>query len=247
MTISTETPSRRVALGALASVPALALPLGTLAAVPAGAAAGPGLEPELHALITGWHETHRRLIETHAACCVADDRAHCPVPQSLIATESDASKWSHAVVVGEPYNEQDVVQLRRWMGLSSRPKGSFPHNILPASEFDDRANEIIASWDSWQSEWEAAREREGVAGAKALWRQAVENYHAMGHRVAKLQAKTMAGVIAKVLAAASHVTEDELEEDAHSAVLAGAAMDAAALAQDADFAPFFFGAPHRTA
>jgi hypothetical protein len=40
----------------------------------------------------------------------------------------------------------------------------------------------------------------------------------------------MAGVIAKLLAAAPHVTEDELKDDAHSAVLAGAALDARALA-----------------
>jgi hypothetical protein len=40
----------------------------------------------------------------------------------------------------------------------------------------------------------------------------------------------MAGVIAKLLAAAPPVTEDELKDDAHSAVLAGAALDARALA-----------------
>jgi hypothetical protein len=52
----------------------------------------------------------------------------------------------------------------------------------------------------------------------------------MGARVAKLRATTMAGVIAKLLAAAPHVTEDELKDDAHSAVLAGAALDARVLA-----------------
>jgi hypothetical protein len=40
----------------------------------------------------------------------------------------------------------------------------------------------------------------------------------------------MAGVIAKLPAAAPHVTDDELEDDAHSAVLAGATLDALALA-----------------
>ena len=43
----------------------------------------------------------------------------------------------------------------------------------------------------------------------------------------------MAGVIAKLLAAGPHVTEDQLEGDAHSVVLAGAALDAQALAQKA--------------
>jgi hypothetical protein len=47
--------------------------------------------------------------------------------------------------------------------------------------------------------------------------------------VAKLQAKTMAGVIAKLIAAASQVTEDDLGDDSYEAVLAGAALDAQAL------------------
>jgi hypothetical protein len=76
----------------------------------------------------------------------------------------------------------------------------------------------------------AAQERECVAEARAVWEQAVEDYHAMGARVARLRATTMAGVIAKLPAAAPHVTDDELEDDAHSAVLAGATLDALALA-----------------
>ena len=77
------------------------------------------------------------------------------------------------------------------------------------------------------AEQKAAQERERVAEAKAVWGQAIDDYHATGACVAKLRATTMAGVIAKLLAAAPHVTE--LEDDAHSAVLAGAALDAQAL------------------
>jgi hypothetical protein len=40
----------------------------------------------------------------------------------------------------------------------------------------------------------------------------------------------MAGIIGKLLAAAQHVTPDGLDDDAHAAVLAGAALDAQALA-----------------
>ena len=112
------------------------------------------------------------------------------------------------------------------MALLSRPKGPFPHQILPSSEMDDRANEIITSWDNWQAEQKAAQEREGVAEAEAeaLWDRAVKDYHATGRRVAKLQAKTMASVIAKLLAAAPYRITDDLEGVAHSAVFAGAAL-----------------------
>jgi hypothetical protein len=86
---------------------------------------------------------------------------------------------------GRPYGEKDVAQL----GLYRRV-GFFRSEC-------DRADEIIASWDNWQAEQKAAQERECVAEAKAVWGQEVEDYHAMGVRVAKLRATTMAGVIAK--------------------------------------------------
>ena len=95
---------------------------------------------------------------------------------------------------------------------------------------DDRGREIVASWDRWQAEQRIAEDREGVLDASELHEQAVKNYHAMGHRVAKLRAKTMAGVIAKLLAAATEVDEDDLEGDADFAILASAALDALALA-----------------
>ena len=185
-----EATSRRAILGAV-------LDAGALAAVPANSvAASLGMEPELHALIAAWHEAHRRLEQTYDASWAASERAHCPVPQALIATESDASQWYHAVV-GKAYSEHDVTSLRRWLPLSLREPS--PYNIIPSADFDDRGREIIASWDSWQAEQEAAKEREGVAEANALWSQAIKDYHAIGSQVAKLRAKTMAGVIAKLV------------------------------------------------
>jgi hypothetical protein len=223
-----EGTTRRAALGAIIAA-------GALASLPSAAAAsvatGLDAEPELQALIAEWNETHRGLLETYEASCAAEDRARCPVPQALIATESDGCQdlWPNGAdgrrvlwpkfVAGRPYGDKDVAQL-----ALNRRVGFFRSEC-------DRVNEIIGSWDSWQAEQKAAQEREGVAEAKADWEQAVEDYHAMGARVAKLRATTMAGVIAKLVAAAPHVTEDELEDDAHFAVIAGAALDAQALAQ----------------
>jgi hypothetical protein len=213
-----EATTRRAVLGAV-------LAAGALVATPFPvAAANLGVEPELGALIDAWHEAYRLLEETHAASCAACDRAHCPVPQALIATERDARFWSDAMP-GRQYQERDVTRLRALSALSVRFD-----EVFSCSGYDDRLAEIIASWDNWQPEREAAKAREGVADADDLWRQAVENYHAIGNRVAKLQAKTMAGVVAKLLAAAPHVTEDDLEDPTSSAaVLAGAALDALSL------------------
>ena len=84
-----ETTTRRGALGAIIAAGALAsLPSAAAASVATGLEA----EPELQALIAAWHETHRRLLETYEASCAAEDRARCPVPQALIATESDGAQ-----------------------------------------------------------------------------------------------------------------------------------------------------------
>jgi hypothetical protein len=173
-----------------------------------------------------WHEAHRRLDETYDASCAANDRvrARCPVPQALIATESDAGFWGDAVV-GRLYQENDVARLRVW---AARRYGEA---IYSERGVDDRAEEIVAAWDRWRPDLKAAKEREGVATADALWGQAIEDYHASGNRLARYRAKTMAGIIAKLLAAVHAVTEDDLEDDnnSYAAVLAGAALDAQAL------------------
>jgi hypothetical protein len=215
-----EPASRRAVLGAV-------LAAGALAAAPSRVfAATEGAEPKLQSLIAAWHEAERRLEEAADAYWAAEERACCSVPQALIATDRDASFWSVAMP-GRQYQESDVTRFRGSMVLSAHVPFD---EIFSCSGYDDRIAEIVASWDDWQAERKAAKEREGVAAAKDLWNQAVENYHAIGNRVAKLQAKTMAGVIAKLIAAASQVTEDDLEDpEGHAAILAGAALDAKAL------------------
>jgi hypothetical protein len=216
-----EETNRRAILGAV-------LAAGALAAAPSRVfAATKHAELDLQALIAAWHEANRQLEETYDASCAADDRADCPIPQALIAIESDAKLWSD-IVPGKHFQRTDVDRMRAMSALACRFD-----DIFSCRGWGDRVAEIIASWDSWQAEQKAAKEREGVTEAEALWSQAVDNYHAMGHRLAALQAKTMAGVIAKLLAAAPHVTEDDLESPTSSAaVLASAALNAQAIIAD---------------
>jgi hypothetical protein len=152
--------NRRVVLGGV-------LAAATLAAIPAGTTeAAPEAEPELQAVIAAWNESHRRLEETYDASCAADERARCPVPQALITTESDAKFWSD-IVPGKHFQRKDVDGFRALTSLTYRLD-----DIFSCDGYDDRAAEIIASWDSWQAEQKAAKEREGVAEADALWAQA---------------------------------------------------------------------------
>jgi hypothetical protein len=104
-----------------------------------------------------------------------------------------------------------------------------PGRLVPPLAFKARAEEIVAAWDQWQAEQEAAKEREGVAEADARRGAAFDNFHEIGHRIAAMPAKTMAGVIAKLLAAAPLLNEDDLDDDTRLAIVAGAALNAAAL------------------
>ena len=114
-------------------------------------------------------------------------------------------------------------------GASEPSQGPIPYKLIPDSEFSARANEIVSAWDQWQAQKEVAKEREGVAEAQARWGEAVESYHAMGRRIARAPAKTMADVLAKLLAAAPDLDEDDLNEDGPIAIAVGAARDALVL------------------
>jgi hypothetical protein len=86
MTISTETPSRRAALGALASVPALALPAVAVAAEPAQT----HLDEPLFALIAAARDLDARGKEAFDAALEATRRTEkVPAPEALIVTEDD--------------------------------------------------------------------------------------------------------------------------------------------------------------
>jgi hypothetical protein len=94
---ATKQHSRRAALGALASVPALAPPLGAMAA-PAEAKAAATSDAALLALI----DAARDLGARWQSACDAAEAASCrtedvPWPQALIATEEDARVWPFAV------------------------------------------------------------------------------------------------------------------------------------------------------
>lgn len=125
---------------------------------------------------------------------------------------------------------------------------TMPKAAAHTVEIEPELSDLIATWQQASRSLEethdakcAAQDRAKqaeleAAHANALWQKAIEDYHAIGARVAKLKAKTMTGVMAKLLAAAEHCTADGFEDDAHAAILVGAALDALALtiAQNAE-------------
>jgi hypothetical protein len=214
----TRDTNRRAVMGAV-------LAAGAFVAVPASATEV-GVDPDLQALVAIFRGAKRRLEETSeahgAALMRASDR--CPVPESLIATDTDAGYWGYGRS-GYQYFDSEVASLRVWAAHR------WGEAIHASSRADDRAREIVAAWDRWHADRTVAKEREGVAEAEARHSEAVDAYHAIGRQIAKLRAKTMADVIAKLLAAAPDVLEEDSESDeAYTAILAGAVLDAAALA-----------------
>ena len=144
------------------SVLSAVLAAGALAAAPSMAATTLGPEPELKALIVAWNAAHRRLEQTYEASCAASDRVRCPIPQALVAAESDARFWSEHIP-GRRYQAADVTRFRALKKLSVQFD-----EIFSCTGYDDRIAEIIASWDIWQQEQAAANEREGVPQAEAV-------------------------------------------------------------------------------
>ena len=114
--MSTEkTPSRRAALGALASIPALAIPAAAMAAsTPAITGAATALDAELFGLIAAAREAAARFeAATRAMEEAANRTEEAPEPQALIVTEEDVKLfWHRTVEVGSSFRFSDINLMR---------------------------------------------------------------------------------------------------------------------------------------
>jgi hypothetical protein len=128
MTISTVTPSRRAALGALASIPALALP----AAAMAGSETAGGLsarpDAELFALIERAKAGAALTDEANEAAEDVWAKLQPSRPEALVWNEADAPHW-HRARPGEAISRQHANDLKSLLALPNWP--DLPH--LPQS------------------------------------------------------------------------------------------------------------------
>ena len=108
------TPSRRAALGVLASIPALALPAAAMAAsTPAITGAAAELDAELFGLIAAAREAAARFEAASVALEEAEHRTEeVPAPQALIVTEEDVELfWHWKAEVGSSFRFSEI----NWM------------------------------------------------------------------------------------------------------------------------------------
>jgi hypothetical protein len=184
MTISTETPSRRAALGVLASIPAMAIPAAAMAAsTPAITGAATALDAELFALIAAAREAAARFEAASVALEEAANRTEeVPKPQALIVTEEDVELfWNRKVEVGSSFYPPDISLMKERLQQSEerlsvmlarashkKPLNEQTDGLIPyvrgARSEDGRGNSCFRSMDRGPQARRGAERREGRYG-----------------------------------------------------------------------------------
>ena len=216
--------TRRAALTALASVPALALP-GTAMAIAPGPSA---LDAELFHLIAAAREAEAR----HEAACDATEAARdrmgeVPMPQALIVTEEDTGLWAE-VRPGNYFTHGQLSQIKQsWARvqetqLSRLWSDTIADSLHMASLSDkDRAliemmaarevrqDQLVPAFDEWNEMRRLAEERSGVTAAEEIRSHLYDEWYEARRRVAKARARTLEGMLAKLAFIVADFEADE--------------------------------------
>jgi hypothetical protein len=228
MTTTTVTPSRRAALGALASIPTLALPAAAMAG--SETAGGPSAHPdaELSALI---ERAKAAAALTDEANDTGEDvwaKLQPSRPQVLIWTEADAQNWCE-VRSGELISNGNIDFLKLWLEIDRKPDpiaARLP--VFPALAFVERAREIVRANDEFEAAWKVAKEHPDFLAAETRNEALSERWHELALRIATTPAKTTEGLIAKLAMVWPAYADDELD-GTYDGVVASAVRDAHAL------------------
>jgi hypothetical protein len=228
MSESTKTTRRAVLGGVLAA--------GALASLPSAAAASvaPSHHPDadLFALIERARTADALVDEAMAT----EVKTAPSLPQALIWTEADASHWCE-VIPGQQIPATDIDFLRDWLNLATKPdpiaRGIRLPAVVPTLVFVERAREIVRTEDEYKTARQAANEHPDVLGAQAQYEAVQERWRELAMRVATTPAKTPEGLVAKLAMIAPAYADDALE-GTYDGILVSAALDAQALAQNAE-------------
>jgi hypothetical protein len=110
--------------------------------------------------------------------------------------------------------------------LNSRGRQWFPSIALA-----ERAREIVKSNDEYKAAFQAAHEHPDVVAAEDRSETLKGQWEELATRVAKTPAKTLEGILAKLVLIASGYSEDDIE-GTYYGILASASLDARGLTSD---------------
>ena len=209
-----ELTTRRAALGALASIPALAPPTAAQAEAKAAATS----DAALFALITAARDLDARGREAYDTALEAMRRTEkVPPPEALIVTEEDTRLWKLNKKVGDLFDESHLnamgdrqthrhrsEYLRSFSSiLADAPyvatldeKDRATIQLLAAGEA--REDQLVAAHDQWKA---ARHEAEVRSGAIDAWNRSddlLAEEEKLKARIARTPAQTVAGMMAKL-------------------------------------------------
>jgi hypothetical protein len=237
MTEEIMKPSRRDALGALASLTALALPAVVVAAEPAQA----HLDEPLFALIAAARDLDARGKEAFDDALEATRRTEkVPAPEALIVTEDDTRLWK-LLNAGDLFDESHLDSMRGRLQPFSSMLADAPYvstlnekdrailELLVASEA--RANQLIPAHDQWKAARHEAKVSSGELDAWNRSDELLDEKHKLWRRIMMTPAHTEAGMMAKLALVAPYFDAAELEdvEETADGILASVAVDFNAL------------------
>ena len=206
--------TRRAALAALASVPALVM----LPAVAAeettchlqAVSMADDIDAPLLAMLAQWREAYARAGAIDDRVSEADEAAKAvALPDVLIRTEEDRYLVA-AEKVGEYYRTDKSFALMEHTTMMVMG-GGFTH--APIAAMITRFEEILAAHRSYVAAVEAVREAVGYPELERLQHEARTEEERLRRDVAVMPARTVQGALAKLAAVANAYGLEDLEEE----------------------------------
>jgi hypothetical protein len=244
-----EKHSRRAALGAIASLSALAAP-GQAIAAASGLASPSTASPshpdaELFALIDAARDADTRRVAASEACDEAEKRTEdVPPPDALIVTEDDTRLWK--LNAGDPFDEThlDLMSQRQAHRRNAKSLRLFSDTLADAPYFatlndkdrtlvevmaatEAREDQLVVAHDQWKAARHEASVRSGELDAWNRSDELLDEKHKLWRRIMMMPAQTEAGMMAKLALVAPYFDAAELEdvEETADGILASVAVD----------------------
>jgi hypothetical protein len=216
------TPTRRAALTALASVPALAIPV-VAAGVPSTASPDHP-DAEIFTIIKRCREVDK-LSEAASDAYEKIFWAQVGPAHPPKWTAADASVWP-IVTPGQQLHARELDSLRACLAVPAL----WGTMDLPPQTFAERASEIMEAYYDWIATLKAADDCPAVVAAQAEKDVHRDEWGDLAERLAETPAKTVDGMIAKLaMVAVDMVYEDNGLSGGYEGIKESAALDAVRL------------------